>query len=52
MCVNVDCDGCAKAILSGSYKFGFSTLLLWGGATMTYVIELYEKDSHKVLQRC
>ena len=33
----------AKTILAGCYKFGAKTLLSWGGATMTKVIELYEE---------
>lgn len=34
----------AKTILAGCYKFGAATLLSWGGATMTKVIEVYEED--------
>ena len=34
----------AKTILAGYYKFGAKTLLSWGGATMTKVIEIYEED--------
>lgn len=34
----------AKTILAGCYKFGAKTLLSWGGATMTKVIEVYEED--------
>ena len=33
----------AKTILAGCYKFGAKTLLSWGGATMTKVIEVYEE---------
>lgn len=35
----------AKTILAGCYKFGAKTLLSWGGATMTKVIEVYEEDT-------
>ena len=35
----------AKTILAGCYKFGARTLLSWGGATMTKVIEVYEEDT-------
>ena len=35
----------AKTILAGYYKFGAKTLLSWGGATMTKVIEVYEEDN-------
>ena len=34
----------AKTILAGCYKFGAKTLLSWGGATMTKVIEVYEEE--------
>ena len=34
----------AKTILAGCYKFGAKTILSWGGATMTKVIEIYEED--------
>ena len=34
----------AKTILVGYYKFGAKTLLSWGGATMTKVIEVYEEE--------
>ena len=34
----------AKTILAGYYKFGAKTLLSWGGATMTKVIEVYEEE--------
>ena len=34
----------AKMILAGYYKFGAKTLLSWGGATMTKVIEVYEEE--------
>ena len=34
----------AKTILAGCYKFGAKTLLSWGGATMTKVIEVYEDE--------
>lgn len=34
----------AKTILAGCYKFGAKTLLSWGGATMTKVIEVYGED--------
>ena len=33
----------AKTILAGCYNFGAKTLLSWGGATMTKVIEVYEE---------
>lgn len=41
--LNADKDDCARAIPAGCYKFGAATLLTWGGATMTCVIE-YEED--------
>ena len=34
----------AKTILAGCYKFGAKTILSWGGATMTKVIEVYEDE--------
>ena len=34
----------AKTILAGCYKFGAATLLREDGATMTKVIEVYEKE--------
>ena len=37
----------AKTILAGCYKFGARTLLSWGGATMTKVIEVYEEEGEK-----
>lgn len=37
----------AKTILAGCYKFGAKTLLSWGGATMTKVIEVYEEEGEK-----
>lgn len=44
---NTDADGNAKAITAGCYKYGGATLLNWGGATMTYVIEIYEPEARK-----
>ena len=37
----------AKTILAGCYKFGAKTLLSWGGATMTKVIEVYEEETRQ-----
>ena len=34
----------SKTILAGCYKFGAATLLREDGATMTKVIEVYEKE--------
>ena len=34
----------AKTILAGCFKFGGATLLRKEGASMTSVIEIYEKD--------
>jgi len=47
MFYNIDSDECAKAILSGCYKFGVATLLRPDGATMTSVIE-FEDESNIV----
>jgi len=44
MFYNIDSDECAKAILSGCYKFGVATLLR-PDATMTSVIE-FEDESN------
>lgn len=41
---NADKARTARTILAGCYKFGVATLLREGGATMTSVIEIYEKD--------
>ena len=40
--INVDSDECAKAILSGCYKFGVATLLR-KNFTMTSVIEIEDE---------
>lgn len=43
--LNAEDDGAvAKTILAGCYKFGFATLLMWGGSTMTCVAEVYGED--------
>ena len=41
--LNINDDGTARALLSGCYKFGATTLLAWGGATMTCVVESEER---------
>jgi hypothetical protein len=45
MFYNIDSDECAKAILSGCYKFGVATLLRPDGATMTSVIEVEDENN-------
>ena len=45
MFYNIDSDECAKAILSGCYKFGVATWLRPDGATMTSVIEFEDDQS-------
>lgn len=45
MFYNIDSNECAKAILSGCYKFGVATLLRSNGATMTSVIEIEDGNS-------
>ena len=45
MFYNADENGSiAKTILAGCYKFGHATLLRHGGATMTSVIEIYDRS--------
>lgn len=42
--MNVCDDGrVARTLLSGCYKFGWRTLLSFGGASMTFVVEIYGK---------
>jgi hypothetical protein len=45
MFYNIDSNECAKAILSGCYKFGVATLLRSDGATMTSVIEIEDESN-------
>lgn len=40
--INTDREGVAKVVVAGYYKFGAATLLNWGGATGTAIIEIYE----------
>lgn len=46
---NVDCDGVAKTVLAGYYKYGVQTLLTGNfGTTGTIVVEYEENDSGRV----
>lgn len=42
--INSNCDGTAKAILAGCFKFGAATLLRGGQASMTSLLIEYEYD--------
>ena len=42
--INCNCDGTAKSILAGCFKFGAATLLRGGQVSMTSVLFEYEYD--------
>ena len=42
--INSNCDGTAKAILAGCYKFYAATLLRGGQASMTSILFEYDYD--------
>ena len=49
---NVDCDGVAKTVLAGYYKYGVQTLLTGNfGTTGTIVVEYEDDDSGWIQQQ-